>query len=452
MYHTLTVQVKQKDRLYKWCDTNAHLANNLYNAALFRQRQMMSASKKEMNNLTPNELEILNEVKTLEDNTNRRISTSGIMSYTYLDALLKCTKNNDYYADGLPIHVAQNVLKEVCGAIKGYFASLKSYKSNPTVFNGKPKFPSYKHKKGATSFKSSNIECKIHKTKRGNYYCSFPKTKEIVHLGKKIYGKLIEVHVTPVNGRYELSFVFDDEQIVEPIKSNDRIIAIDPGINNLMAITNNCDLPCMLFNGKPLKSINQLYNKEIATIASRNTKGSTDKFVPTKRFKEVTLRRNNQVKDFLFKSVKVLMNWCVENRIDTIVLGKNTDWKQETNIGKVNNQNFVQIPHGKLYTMIKYSAERLGIKVIEQEESYTSKASFLDRDDIPTFNDSKKYKFSGKRIKRGLYKTDERIINADLNGSANILRKCLPNAFKKDPDFSNITVVKHPDLVLSSSN
>lgn len=124
MYHTLTVQVKQKDRLYKWCDTNAHLANNLYNAALFGQRQMMSASKKEANSLTPNELEILDEVKLLENKTNRKISTSGIMSYTYLDALLKYTKNNDYYAEGLPIHVAQNVLKEVCGAIKGYFGSL----------------------------------------------------------------------------------------------------------------------------------------------------------------------------------------------------------------------------------------------------------------------------------------------------------------------------------------
>lgn len=452
MYHTLTVQVKQKDRLYKWCDTNAHLANNLYNAALFRQRQMMSASKKEANSLTPNELEILDEVKLLENKTNRKISTSGIMSYTYLDALLKYTKNNDYYAEGLPIHVAQNVLKEVCGAIKGYFGSLKPYKSNPTAFKGKPKFPGYKRKKGTSSFKSSNIECKIHKTKRGNYYCSFPKTKEIIHLGKKTYGKLIEVHVTPVNGRYELSFVFDDEQVVEPIKSNDRIIAIDPGINNLMAITNNCDLPCMLFNGKPLKSINQLYNKEIAMIVSKNTKGSTDKFKPTKEYKRVTLKRNNQVKDYLFKSVKVLMNWCVENRIDTIVLGKNTDWKQETNIGKVNNQNFVQIPHDKLYRMIKYSAERLGIKVIEQEESYTSKASFLDRDDIPTFVDSKKYKFSGKRIKRGLYQTGCTIINAYLNGSANILRKCFPNAFKKDPDFNNITVIKHPDLVLSNSN
>jgi putative transposase len=344
MYHTLTVQVKQKDRLYKWCNTNAHLANNLYNAALFRQRQMMSVSKKEINNLTPNELEILNEVKTLEDNTNKRISTSGIMSYTYLDALLKYTKNNDYYAEDLAIQTAQNVLKEVCGAIKGYFASLKSYKSNPIVFSCKPKFPNYKRKKGATAFKCSNQDCVIRKTKKGNYYCKLPKTKEITNLGKKIYGKLIEVHVTPVNGRYELSFVFDDEQIIEPIKSNDRIIAIDPGINNLMAVTNNCDLPCMLFNGKPLKSINQLYNKVVATIVSRNTIGSTDKFVPNKRFKEVTLRRNNQVKDFLFKSVKVLMNWCVENRIDTIILGKNTDWKQETNIGKVNNQNFVQIP------------------------------------------------------------------------------------------------------------
>ena len=219
-----------------------------------------------------------------------------------------------------------------------------------------------------------------------------------------------------------------------------------------MSVTNNCNLPCLLFNGKPLKSINQLYNKKISKIVSESTKGTTDKFVATPHYQRVTLKRNNRVKDYLLKSAKVLINWCVENRIDTIVLGKNTGWKQESNMGSVNNQSFVQIPHAQLYKIITYLAEREGISVIEQEESYTSKASFLSKDNILAYKEGNtvKYTFSGKRIHRGLYKDNSGVcVNADLNGSANILRKAFPDAFKNDPDFNDICVIKHPDLVLA---
>ncbi len=449
MYHTITIQINPYDALFLWCDTNAHYANNLYNAALFRQRQLMSSVLKDASKLTPNELEVLKEIEFLKQFTDKTPSNSGYMSYVYLDALFKHTKNIDYYASGFPIHSAQDILKDVCNAIKGFYESLKSYKANPSKFKKKPNWPSYKRKNGKTSFRSSNQDCIIRKSKKGRYFCSFPKTKERICLGKSLPGRFIELHVTPKNNVYILSFVFDDEKEVEPLDLTERIISVDPGVNNLMAITNNCDLPCLLFNGRPLKSINQYYNKQIANVMSSSTKGSTDKFKATKKYQALTLKRNNQVKDYLLKSAKILINWCVENRIDTIVLGKNADWKQESSIGRVNNQNFVLIPHSQLYKILLYSADRVGIKVVEQEESYTSKASFLDRDEIPTFGSDSIPKFSGKRIKRGLYKSKDKILNADLNGSANILRKCFPNAFKKDPDFNNIKVVKHPDLKVS---
>lgn len=237
-----------------------------------------------------------------------------------------------------------------------------------------------------------------------------------------------------------------------PCSANERIIGVDPGVDNLMSVTNNCNLPCLLFNGKPLKSINQLYNKKISNIVSDNTKGTTDKFVATPHYQGVTLKRNNRVKDYLLKSAKVLINWCVENRIDTIVLGKNTGWKQESDMGAVNNQSFVQIPHAQLYKIITYLAEREGISIVEQEESYISKASFLSRDDIPVYENDEtvKHSFSGKRVHRGLYKDKSgACINADLNGSANILRKAFPNAFKSDPNFNDICIIKHPDLALT---
>ncbi|MCI6515206.1 MAG: transposase, partial [Erysipelotrichaceae bacterium] len=364
---------------------------------------------------------------------------------------MKYNNNPDYNAEGFPKHCAQNVLKNVLQDIKSYFESVKDWNNNPEKYNGMPKFPHYKRKQGITSFKSSNIECKIHLTKRGNYYCSLPKTKATVQLGKKIPGKLIEVHVTPMHGIYQMSFVFDDGTNAPVFTEHERIIAVDPGIDNLMVVTNNCGLPCILFNGKPLKSVNHLYNRQISNIISENTKGTTDRFVPTPHYQKVTLNRNNRVKDFLLKSAKILIDWCVENRIDTIVLGKNVGWKQNTDMGSVTNQNFVQIPHAQLYKIIMYLADREGISVIEQEESYTSKASFLSSDAIPSYRkENQKYSFSGKRIKRGLYReVNEREINADLNGSANILRKAFPDAFREDPDFNNIWVVRHPDIVLA---
>lgn len=146
------------------------------------------------------------------------------------------------------------------------------------------------------------------------------------------------------------------------------------------------------------------------------------------------------------------MQWCVENRIDTIVLGKNADWKRKSNMGKRNNQNFVQIPHAKLYDVITYLAERYGIDVIAQEESYTSKASFLDRDEIPVYGKTDSPKFSGRRVRRGLYRaSDGRTVNADLNGSAKILRKCFPLTFSENPDFNQIIVIRHPDKSISQA-
>lgn len=298
----------------------------------------------------------------------------------------------------------------------------------------------------------ANQECIIRRTKRNSFYSSLPKTKLRVPLGKKIPGKLMEVHVTPVNGIFQMSFVFNDGMLIYPCKRHKRIAAVDPGIDNLMAVANNCGLPNLLFNGKPLKSINHHYNRQISRIMSANTKGSTDRFVPTLHYQRVTLKRNNRVKDYMLKSAKILLQWCVENRIDTIVLGKNADWKQDTDMGKRNNQNFVQIPHAKLYDIIRYLAERYGIDVIEQEESYTSKASFLDRDKIPVYGKSDGQKFSGRRIHRGLYRaSDGKTLNADLNGSANILRKCFPSAFSENPDFNQVIVIRHPDQSISQA-
>ena len=252
-----------------------------------------------------------------------------------------------------------------------------------------------------------------------------------------------------------MSLVFDDEKETPVTRPPHRMVGIDLGVDNTAAITNNLGLPCLLFKGGVLKSINQLYNKKMAAIQSEQTKGTDKKFVMTKKTHSLCVWRNNRIEDTINKIGSSIVAWCCDNDVDTIVIGHNTHWKQNANMGKKNNQTFVQLPLYKLILNITYRAERCGIRVINREESYTSKASFLDNDAIPTYGkNDEEYKFSGKRIKRGLYKAaDGTVINADLNGSANILRKEFPDAFAShQPDFGNVIVIRHPDLENAKNN
>lgn len=447
MYKVLKVQVSDKDKLYPYLMNIGKLSNNLYNATLFRVRQLMTSRNKEI--LSKNELEILKEVEVMnkclleKGKSERMISNSGVVNYYFLNDLFRCNNNIDYLHEELPTHTAQAVVKNVTQNIKSFFEANKAYKDSKDSFAGKPKFPNYKHKNGISSFKFSNQECVIKQNKKGNFYVKLPYTKLIVNLGKKVNGKLKEVQVYFLNNIFHMIFILDDEK--ETPKTKDiykNICAIDLGLDNLMAVTNNINLPNLLYRGGYLKSINHLYNKKIANIVSVNTKGSNIKYEASKRYLAITNKRNNQIKDYVSKVCKHLINWCVENRIDTMVIGSNKQWKTEINLGSPNNQNFVQIPYNLIKFNLKYRCEQLGINYIETEESYTSKASFLDKDEIPTLNKgSQDYIFSGKRIRRGLYKSkDGIVINADLNGSANIMRKVFDDV---DISFNNVQVIKN---------
>lgn len=448
MYYTRNIDIRHSDALYPYFDRIAHLSANLYNAALFRERQLMSSSKKEENQWFDNEREIRDEIKSVDGVS---VPPSGVLSYKSLDKLMKRTNNPDYKAEGLPRQTAQHILKHVVRNIHSFFEALKQYQADPSLFTGEPKLPKYKHKGGTASFDISNQGCVIYRNKKGAYYAKLPLTKERLKLGKNVPGKLMEVHVIRNNGVYTVSLVFDDERSQPAVqKKAHRIASVDLGVNNLMAVTNNCGLECLIFNGKPLKSINREYNKRNARLVSAQTKGKMVKFKPTKQSETLCRKRNNRVHDYMLKSGKLFVTWCVENRIDTVVMGSNPFWKQEVNTGHRNNQNFVQIPFDQLKCIIIWLCERNGIRYVEQEESYTSKASFIDRDRIPVYGEEVVSSFSGKRIRRGKYQAkDGTEINADLNGSANILRKKYSDAFSSNPDFCNVRYIRHPDIELS---
>ncbi|WP_322111847.1 transposase [Aerosakkonema funiforme] len=211
---------------------------------------------------------------------------------------------------------------------------------------------------------------------------------------------------------------------------------MDFGLDNLCAVVSTTG-ESFLIDGKRLKSINQWFNKRLDHLKHHKDKQEINCL--TKQEAWLSYRRSNQVKDYLNKTARDIINFCVQRQIGTVVVGYNSTLKQAVNMGTRNNQNFTQIPIFTLKDKLKSLCERMGINYVEQEESYTSKASFLDGDRLPAYNADNPVsaKFSGKRVKRGLYKTrDGHPIDADCNGAANILRKS-----KHKTDFSRVSRV-----------
>lgn len=213
-----------------------------------------------------------------------------------------------------------------------------------------------------------------------------------------------------------------EEEINDQTNSTGKAASIDLGLENLFTVVFNYNKKGISFKGTKLKSINQYFNKEKAKLQSLLPKNE----YCSKRINHLFYKREEQLRNVIGFYSNRLMKLLVNEGISTLVIGHNKNWKDKINIGKVNNQNFVSIPFNKIIDIIKYKAKDNGIQCIEQEESYTSKASFLDNDNIPTFDEdeNKKYTFSGKRITRNLYQTkNNQIIDADLNGALNIMKK-----------------------------
>jgi putative transposase len=262
----------------------------------------------------------------------------------------------------------------------------------------------------------TNQQCEI---KDG--FIKFPKSAEKIKTAVK--ENLAQVRIVPKGNSYIIEIVYQIE-IPEEFADIKKAIAIDLGVDNLATIVNNIGLKPIVIEGKIIKSINQYYNREKARLMSFvGDRGKSNRII------SLTEKRNRKIDDYLHKSSRFIIDYCREYSIDTIIIGNNPGWKQKVSIGKVNNQKFVSIPFKKLINQIKYKSEERGINVKVVNESYTSKASFLDSDNIPEYRaeNTEKHTFSGRRIYRGLYTSKEGIlINADCNGSYNCMRKVIP--------------------------
>lgn len=428
-------------QIFKFAEKNSALAKNLYNAALFRIRQVFTGWDK--TNRTELEQSVFDEIENTKA-ACKSFSCRKVLSYTSLRKILVANNNPDYYA-GLPMQTAEAVIKRAVFNFKNWLTLLKDWKKHPNKYSGKPRMPKY-CKSSKKSFVVTNQDAIIYECNEDNYIgckLKLPGVKmegttkndriPISYITHK--DDLREVEFKPLYGKYMMIFVVNkpDNQISVDMPN---MIGVDFGVDNIATLVCT-DKTSVVYKGGAILSENQIFAKRKAKAVSEITKGHPNMHVESKRLNSLSLHHECFVKDQLHKISSSIIEFCLNHNVGTIVIGSNKNWKQKNDIGKVNNQNFNSIPHYKLKQMIQYKAENYGIRVIEQEESYTSKADVTAKDIIPVYGETKvKPVFSGKRIERGLYFCSKGYcINADCNGAANILRKAFPDIWDNVSDF-----------------
>lgn len=305
---------------------------------------------------------------------------------------------------------------------KSYFRAIKDWKKNPSKYLGMPKLPKYLKKDGRFPWMIPNNQLHY------NY------EKGTIHISNRLLndyewkcrclGRIIQVRFIPKGSCYVMEIVYEIE--IPDVKAESiRIASIDLGVDNLVTMANNIGLNPIIINGKGIKSINQYYNKRLAKEKSllkiRHGKDWS------KKLDSITFKRYQRIKNYMHNASAYVVKWCVVNNIDTLVVGKNKEWKQNMDMSKQSNQKFVSIPHQMLLQQLKYKCENAGIKYIETEESYSSGTSFLDGEEPTKQNYDK-----SRRIERGLFRTNSGLlINSDVNGSLQIMMKVFSNAFSE---------------------
>lgn len=251
-----------------------------------------------------------------------------------------------------------------------------------------------------------------------------------------------ELQIVPRAGYFDAVWVCKGQPVPAYALDPNRTLSIDHGLDNwLTCVDSQAD--SFIIDGKHVKALNQWYNKRVATI-----KESKDKDFWCALLDRITGKRNRQMRDAINKAARTVINYCLENGVGTVVFGWNKGQKNGSNMGRKNNQKFVQVPTARLKKRIEQMCELYGIEFIEQEESYTSKASALDLDEIPVYGEKPEgWEPSGKRVKRGLYRSaDGTVVNADCNGAYNIGRKAQVTGMQCKPARGQLTSPKRLSL------
>lgn len=407
--------------LYAKADALCFNAKNVYNQATYLIRQ-----------------EYIRTKKAHEENENEQVT---VLKASQLYHMINEEARGDMSAR--PFNI---LLREIDDIWKGFFKSCREYHKNSSKFTGRPKMPGYLDKEnGRYVFTVDDQKRGKSITEKDGYIRFALKDMQdfngIFKTHIQEYNRICQARIVPKNGYYDFELVFDIEILDVEEKEPKRIAAIDLGVNNLATIVTNFGTVPIVINGKPLKSINHYYNKELARIKSELELRHGQR--TSKRMQSLTNKRNAKVDDYLHKASKMIVDYLVENNVDTLVIGHNNGWKQEADMDKKNNQNFVQISHSRFIDMLTYKLESKGIRVVEVEEMYTSGTSFLDYEEPTKENYNKK-----RRITRGMFVSNEGVqINADANAAYQILVKVFPSAFLERNSVKRHPIVKNIDYI-----
>lgn len=384
--------IKKSHPYYNMLCEYTHLAKNLYNHANYLVR-------------------------------NEFAETGKWLRYQTLDKLLKEDLEFPDYRNMPTAQSAQQILRLLDSIWKSFFNSIKDWSKNKDKYSGKPKFPKYKRKDGKMVLIVTNQQVR----QEGdllyfpNSFCGFTIKPRCVTLDN--FEKINQVKIVPKGQSFCLEVVYSISIESELRSDNGRYMSIDLGLDNLATVVTNTGLNPISVNGKGLKSTNQYYNKKKAHYQSVAKQMNNQHY--TTRLYRLTQKRNLKVEDYLHKASRYIVDFALENQINTIVIGNNKNWKQSSSLGKVTNQAFVSIPHQKLIDKICYKAQLCGIQVILTEESYTSGTSFLDGE-LP----QKEFYNKRRRVHRGLFVSNKGVkINADVNAAFQIMKKVFPNVF-----------------------
>jgi len=386
------MQVKRTEQIYLSESDNlsyiCHLSKNLFNEGNYIIRQEFIENGK------------WTRFNTLNEQLNKGVSEN----YTLL-----------------PSQTANRILYTLDKSWKAFFKAIKEYSKHPEKFLGRPSLPHYKPKNGEHILLFTTQQVKI---KDG--YLLFPKMTGIDPIKTRLGDdtKLKEVRIVPRGTGYVCEIVYEKD--VESLNLNpDNVAGIDLGVRNIVTMANNIGEQPIVIKGGFVKSMNQYYNKKRAELRSTY---DLQGIKHGSKMRVLTEKRNRKMKDAMHKISRFIINYCIDHDIETLVIGHNDNWKQDVNIGKKNNQNFVSIPYYILIHDLSYKGEEIGMQVKEQEEAHTSKCSFLDGESVE-HHDS----YAGKRIKRGIFRSVKGVlINADVQGALNIIKKAIPKAFSKE--------------------
>ena len=454
--NTTTVYLKKSDPVMQYLTANMAGSRAVRNSANFLIRNVFTALGKDESLRTANENTVLIKAKACIKEANLRREAAHIkkiakgekselkymripdekhrvLSYEQIDAILKISEDEAYFS--CTSQVNQQAIRKTCKSWRSYFGAIKEWKKNPSKFTGMPRFPGYKREKLVTAHFTSQVSSFSDEGDCASI--SFANYKGTVNLGAiPVLGKYVKTEVSPCASGCKLLLTFDNDEIMpEAPEHPERILAVDPGVSNLATCTSNTGMIPFIVDGRYIKSVNRYYNKEKARLVSILTAGKDPKDRKVQRtsnrIEMLSEKREKIIRDYFYKAAHCICRKAKAENIQVIVFGHIPKSKQECNIGHVNNQNFVQIPHARFLKTLTWIAAKYDIAVISVDESYTSKADFFANDTMPEcYEPGKEHAFSGKRVKRGLYVSSTgRIINADVNGSANILRKKYPYAF-----------------------